>query len=290
MNLKELYKTLLKKYPYFFNSINNLIKIPTNKTNYIPQGCCQIDNKTLIVAYDEKKKKNSIVIILDKTNKIIHTTTLEGKYHCGAIAYDKKTNSIFIPGESGKENGLSSYVNRYNAKDLMNKEKITATIKIKVDNNNNLKSRTNKKSSVAYLTVNNNYLYIGNFSKKQSIIKKYAIKNNGYLIEKQTIKNPYPNIQGMCIYKYKEKNYYLFSSSYGRRNNSHLYISHLDKNNIIKPIKEIKLPPLAEQINNNNKDLFIIFESSSKKYSNAKIIIKDICFIDFEEILKNNKN
>ena len=84
---------------------------------------------------------------------------------------DKKTNSIFIPGASGKEQGNTSYVNRYNAKDLLNKDKINATLKIKVDDNNYLKSSINKKSSVAYLTVHNNYLYIGNFSKRKSIIK-----------------------------------------------------------------------------------------------------------------------
>ncbi len=283
---KEIYTNKLKKYPIFYESINNLINIPLNKTNYIPQGSCQIDNKVLIVAYDEKKKKNSIIQIIDKDGKLIKTITLEGKYHSGAIAYDKKSNSIFIPGESGKEKGTSSYVNRYNAKDLLSKAQANATLKIKVDDNNDLKSSTNKKSSVAYLTVNNGYLYIGNFSKKNSIIKKYAIKNNGYLIEKGSIINPYPYIQGMCIYKYKDKNYYIFSSSYGRRNNSNIYISHLDKNGKLETINQIKLPCLAEQINTYNDNLFILFESGAQKYKNAKTIINDICYLDFSKLIK----
>ena len=286
---KENYITKLKKYPEFLNSINNLINIPINKTAFIPQGSCKIDNKTLIVAYDEKKKKNTIVLILDKSGNVINTVSLEGKYHSGSIAYDKKTNSIFLPGSSGKEEGLSSYVNRYNAKDLLKKDRINATLKIKVDDNNNLKSSTNKKSSVAYLTVHNNYLYVGNFSKKKSIIKKYAIRNNGYLIEKEKINNPYPYIQGMCIYKYKDNNYYIFSSSYGRRNNSNIYISHLDKNNKFTTINQIKLPCLAEQINTDNKDLFILFESCAKKYSNGKTIINDICYLNFENLINNKK-
>ncbi len=282
------YKEILKRYPVFSNSLNKFTNIPINKTSFIPQGSCKIDNKTLIVAYDEKKKKNSIILILDKNNNLINTVSLEGKYHSGAIAYDKKTNSIFIPGASGKEQGNTSYVNRYNAKDLLTKEKINATLKIKVDDNNYLKSSINKKSSVAYLTVHSNYLYIGNFSKKKSIIKKYAIKNNGYLIEKESIINPYPHTQGMCIYKYKEKNYYIFSSSYGRRNNSTIYISQIDKNNNFKTINQIKLPCLAEQINTSNNDLFILFESCAKKYSKCKIIINDICYLNFEKLLNKN--
>ena len=284
--MKEKYNDLLKKYPDFLNSIKDYTPIPINKTNYIPQGSCQIDDTTLIVAYDDKKKNNSVVLLLDKNKKLVKTISIEGKYHSGAIAYDKKTNSIFIPGESGSNNGQSSYVNRYNAKDLLNKNKINATLKIKVDDINNLKSSTNKKSSVAYLTVHNNYLYIGNFSKKSSIIKKYAIKNNGYLIEKETINNPFPYIQGMCIYKYKEKNYYIFSSSFGRRNNSKIFIALLDRNNNLKLHKQIKIPCLAEQINTDNNYLSILFESCAKKYSNAKIIINDICYLDFEKLIK----
>ena len=90
----------------------------------------------------------------------------------------------------------------------------------------------------------------------------------------------------MCIYKYKEKNYYLFSSSFGRRNNSKIYIAKLDKNNNLKLYKQIKLPCLAEQINTDENNISILFESCAKKFSNAKIIMDDICYLDFEKLIK----
>lgn len=180
----------LKKYKEFNNHIiSNPISLPklNNKTDtdYIPQGICHTSNYILITAYDNLKKNNSIIYILNNKGNHIKNILLDGKYHCGSIAYNQNTESIYITGRSGVDSGMSSYINKYNIKDILNTRNIKPISKIKVDTNNTLKSSITKKSSVAFLTTYKNKIYLGNFSKfKKGIIKIYELDNSGEIIEK----------------------------------------------------------------------------------------------------------
>lgn len=288
----------LTKYKEFNKYITSpIITIPKLNskidTDYIPQGICHTSSHILITAYDNFKKNNSIIYILDNKGNHLNNILLDGKYHCGGITYNKNTENIYITGSSGQEEGKSSYINKYNLKNILDpKNKTIKPIsKIKIDNNNTLKSSITKKSSVAFLTTHQNKIYLGNFTQyKKGLIKIYNLNDSGEIISKteKIITNPYKKTQGLCIYNYKNKDYFFFSTSYGKNNNSHIFISILDKNNKFKTIKKIKLPPLLEQINIYNNKLIIIFESSSNKYkTTCKISINKIYFLDIETILNN---
>lgn len=284
----------LRKYKIFVKSMNNkYISIPNLESNFVPQGICKIDNYYLITAYDYTKEKNSVIYVIDSNNKLINKVFLDGKYHSGGIAHHKESNSVYVTGASGINNGNSSYINKYNLKDILSKDKVYTTSKIIVDDNNTLKSSITKKSSAAYLTIYNNELYLGNFTwNSNGIIKKYNLDNNGNIILSSStiIHNPYKKTQGICKCKYKEEYYYLFSTSYSRIKDSILYISKLNSNNKFITIKKINLPVMSEQLNiTKEKEIYILFESGAKKYWNAKNRVKDICFFDFEKIIKSNK-
>ena len=283
------YSNQLKKYKLFISSMKDkYINIPNLDTNYIPQGFCLIDDYTLITAYDYTKQNNSVIYIINKHNKLIKTVLLEDKYHVGGISYHKKSNSIYITGKSGTSNGVSSYINKYNFDDLLNKTNIQATSKFQVDNNNTLKSAITNKSSVAYLTIYNNDLYLGNFTiKNKGKIKKYNLDNNGDIISDSciTLDNPYKKTQGLCIYKKNNEYYYIFSTSLSRFKDSTIYISKLTNNNF-NLVKKIKLPVMSEQINiTESNELSILFESGSIVFKYAKNKISDICFIDLNNII-----
>ena len=270
----------LKKYKTFINSMRDkYIKIPNINDTYIPQGVSQIDNNILITYYDYTKKNNSIIYLYNIDTKEERIITLDGIYHCGSISYHIPSNSIYIPGNS-------SYINKYNYQDILTKDKISYTKTFKVDNNNSLRSSISNKSSVAYLSIYKDELYLGNFSHKKGIIKKYIIDKEGNIEENNytLLINPYKDTQGICKYYYNNEEYYIFSTSYTRFKDSTLYITKLI-NNTFKTIKKIKLPPMSEQINTNNKELYILFESNSKVYKNSLNKVADICYLDFEKLL-----
>lgn len=307
-------QSIQNKYLDFSNCITGKsIPLPNVDTNFIPQGSCQVGDYTLIVAYDggsdvqsnflssllsSKKtveKSNSLVYVVDKNGNLVRTVSLDGKYHCGSIAYEEESGSIYITGKSGTDGGNGCYINRYNVEDILNSNatSITSTNQIKVDDSNRLKSSTNGKSSAAYLNIYNHKIYVGNFSDNQEgIIKEYALNSNGTLDEnsENIIKNPYDKTQGMCIYPYKGEDYYLFSTSYGRKNDSVIYVAKKGENGSFETVNNLTFPCMAEQINVcDNGDISILFESSAAKYQDASSRINDVCFLDFERLLPLEK-
>ena len=279
----------LKKFSDFTDCMNgDYIKIPIGNTNFVPQGSCQVGDYTLLVGYTEGE--NSTLYVMDKDGNVIKNITLDGSYHCGGISYDSCTGSVYITGKSGADNGKSSYINQYSLNDILNNNgsELVPTNKIQVDNNNSLKSSTNDKSSVAYLTVNAGYLYAGNFDKDgKGIIKKFKINSDGSLGDAVIINNPFEKTQGMCIYNYNGTDYYMFTSSHGKGNPSNIYIATMDKNGNLVKCGQMTLPCMAEQISNcGDNGISILFESCAKEYRGAaNEVIDDICYLDPEKIL-----
>ena len=284
------YCNKFKGYRTFLDSmINKYVSIPGVGNNYVPQGICKVKEYFLITFYDYTKIANSIICVIDDSSKKFRIVYLDGKYHCGGIGYHEKSNSIYITGSSM---GNSSYINKYDCNDILSKDKVYAKVKFRVDDNNTLKSSISGKSSVAYLFVLDNQIYLGNFSfKGDGRLKWYYLDDKGNLLIDSCfiLDNPYINTQGMCKYKYMGNDYYLFSTSFGRKNDSIIYIAILN-NNKFKTIKKIRFPAMSEQINvDKNGIVYIIFESGAYKYRGAKNRICDVCFFEFKKLLKDKK-
>lgn len=285
----KYYYNKLKKYRLFVKGMKNkYILVPNINNEFVPQGFCFVDDYTLVTLYDSLRKRKSVICLLDKDGELIKVVSIDGKYHCGGIAYHKRSNSIYITGDSGINNGKSSYVNKYNFFDILTKDRVCAVSKYKVDNDNTLESSINGKSSVAYLTINENDIYLGNFTlKKVGKIKKYKLDNNGNIIFDSCVvlDNIYKKTQGLSIYKYNGNEYFLFSTSYGRVKDSVIYISKLSSNKF-KTIKKIKFPVMSEQINVDNfREVSVMFESGVLKFKGVKNRINDICFFDLKKFL-----
>ena len=282
------------KYTSFYTSLEEeLAKIPI-KDNFIPQGCCYIEDYIIISCYDYNHEINSLLYILSTKNKQVKTIYLDEKIHCGGIDYHKNSNNIFITGH-GYQN--KSYINMYRLEKIIESENlstITVDKKYEVDNDNTLYSTSAKHSSPAFLTINNNDLYVGNFinynstNKKKSIIKKYKILKTGDISKtSDIINNPFSNTQGLCILKNNNVEYFLFSRSFGRKRNSIINICIYDKS--FKCLNTIVLPSMLEQINNYKNGIIAIFESCAKAYSKTCISYNDgIYHLNIEELLKTN--
>ena len=284
-------KKILNKYEDFNKLlINKYIPIPGLSSLYVPQSICQVNEYYLVGYYygGKFKKRNSLIYIIDKDGYVVNKVFLDDKYHCGGIDVDINSNSLYITASGG-------YVNRYNLRDILNFDNkyIIPSNKFNIDRDRSLISSITGKSSISYLNIHNGKIYLGNFDKNgKSIVKVLKLDSNG-IINCNSIKIiniPYDNIQGMCIYNYNNMDYYIFSSSYGRWNDSYIYISKFI-NDIFITVKKIKCPPMSEQINNiNNGSVGIIFESGSLRYFNSRDKVKFICYLDIKKVLDKKKN
>ena len=253
--------------------LDKRISKPHKNSRYATQGVTKVNNEIFITYYDTDNLKNSIIDIVKKDSYT--TLELDNKSHVGGISYSDKINSIFVSN--------NTFVNLYKLDDinaLKHGDTLRFDNKIKVHEDVGIAS---------YLTVYSDNLYVGKFDKnKATKLAIYDITDNGILFNK-LVDVPFKKVQGMCIYKYNDTLYYLFSRSYGRRTTSNLLITKLVDNKLTL-IKEFFIPCMAEQISISDESLMIVFESDCSKFNetffnSAKTRINSIIYLDIEKIL-----
>lgn len=263
---------------YMFKDYNKYlldkrVSKPHKNSRYATQGVTAIKDEIFVTYYDTDKLKNSIVDIINKDGHI--TLELDNKSHVGGISYNEFINTVFI-----SNNG---FVNSYKLDDIKN---LKHGDTLRYDN----KIKVHESVGIAsYLTVFNNNLYVGRFDKDNATkLAIYNISEDGIIFNK-LLDVPFKKIQGMCIYKYENSIYYLFSRSYGRRNTSSLLVTKLVDNKF-KIVKEFFIPCMAEQISIDDKKLMIVFESDCSKFNetflnSAKTRINSVIYLDIEKLL-----
>lgn len=279
---------LLDEYPDFKEVLKAAnMEIPLiNK--FIPQGITLMGYNILITGYYESGKKSKCYV-LNKTGEIINTVELDTNSHVGGIAYDDKNKLIWIP----DNNGL---LNAYNSEDFMTKDKVKAIYKFNDVSDELVDFENKNKKLIAFLTIDDDCIYIGNFFKeKRSIVKKYRIIPNNNLISLEYINSfEVPaKTQSIAFFNKGETKYIIFSNSYRRRSRSHLQVKtyrediyvYEDTNSSWKI--EIELPPMLEQVAVSGNNLYLLFESSASKYPNALDKIDRICLLDLKKLIQD---
>lgn len=281
----EELKRIVNKYGDFNNVINEgNIKLPIFD-DMVPQGITLMGDYILITSYDNLGKKNSVIYVLDKEGTLINKVILDNKSHVGGISYDKDNKLIWLPGDDG-------VLLAYESEDFINRKNVK--YKYKFNNvSDELKDFLNdNKKLIAFLTIDDGHIYIGNFSKdSKSIVKKYEIINNGeevYLKYKNKFNVP-AKTQSITFKNIGNKKYMIMSNSYTRRKSSYIKVFEYSEeiSDYARETRSIELPPMLEQIVVDNNNLYIIFESNAKKYSNCLEKIGYICILDIYKILSN---
>lgn len=276
-------KSLLYKYPSLEKNIKNaFIKVPSDE-GFIPQGIEIVNSYIFITGYFEENR-NSLCYILDESGKIINKVEFDMSSHVGSISYDKNTNLVFIPGEEDS-------VLAYNVFDFFTKNKVNYIHKFEYLGNEFIHYKDKEKKEIAYLTVDDIYLYIGSFSKNSScLIKKYLIESQASKIKLTYIESFSVNekIQGIDFINKDDKKYMLLSSSFGRIFSSNLYVYLYEdgKSTYENYLKKYTLPPMLEQISCYGNSLYLLFESNAYKYSNALDKINYIIEMNIDKIIE----
>lgn len=280
--INENIYALLEKYPVLKNFlIEANIKIPL-MNKFIPQGITLMQNYFLITGYYESDNYSK-VYVLNNLGEIINTVELDMKSHVGGIAYDKVNDLIWLPDVDG-------ILNVYKAENFLLNKKVK---KLKSFNNVGkglIDYQDKNKNLIAYVAMDGEYLYIGNFYKtKECLVKKYKVSFD-HKVRLEYIDSFYlpKKVQGITFYERNNEKYLIVSSSFNRRTRSNIYIYKYDEkkkeyNSSI--IRQIELPPMAEQLDIKDDKLYIIFESSASKYPNAQDKVDRTLVLDLNKML-----
>jgi hypothetical protein len=294
-----------EQYVDFFKSFSPSFIIPGLFEGIIPQGCCydSVGDRFIISGYYEDSKFPSMIMLVNASdNKFIGAyplkNTLGEDYygHAGGIAVSE--NTIYITSDSVCYTFPLSKLN-----ELTNGAYIQFESKFKL----------NTKGSFA--CIYNSTLWIGDFIESDDEAREsaerittldsgetfYAYCEGYNLIDglpstemiNSTSDGYIPDyflaipeqVQGMALTK---TNKIIFSTSYGRKNNSVIYIFDdifsenkvgtvtIDGHDIdllacsnSKLNKKIIAPPMAEGLANHPDGIYLIFESGAAKYRNG---------------------
>ncbi|MBR0535399.1 MAG: hypothetical protein IIX14_03375 [Clostridia bacterium] len=303
----------------FFHKFNPSHTVPGLREGVIPQGMCydETTGYLLITGYYEKEKFPSVLMAIDaKTGVFIGAYSLKtadgNDYfgHAGGIAASQNTVYITSEGEC---------------------HTFPATLLSGLKNGDELRFQSRFKLNTAgsFACFYNNILWIGDFVESDDearaetedvttlesgetfyaycegytltdglpAVKKINSESNGYIPD-YFVAIP-EQVQGMAFTK---TNKIIFSTSYGRKNNSKLYVFDdifldekagtkiIDGNEVdlyacsnAKLLEEITAPPMAEGMANHDDGIFIAFESGARKYrKNGKFPVDTLYFTTME--------
>ncbi len=294
----------------------NSFAVPGLDTDFVPQGMCYIDllEKFAISGYMSGKTGQSRIYLADPETNEYKYILLDGFYaHAGGIA--SNGNDIWVSSGGGldKDSGAYNYGTVYH---------ITVDALAQAENGSELSFdgsfKTEAKGSFAY--ADDEMLWVGEFytpggdnevnpahysGNNHSIVCGYTLpldvdySMNSPLVP-DIVLSITDKVQGMAADVHG--NIY-FSTSYGRHNNSALYIfdnySSWNKSSIAvmdssvdfytpnnsSQLAKIKMPTLMEAVDYENGQLYILFESGAKAYSDADEIITDVWKTNTELLL-----
>ena len=260
--------------------------VPQN--NYVPQGIALVGDYVLTSNFDYYKDKNSMICVIDKDGKLVHKCMLDHDSHVGGIAYDEVNGLVFVTGYSG-------YILAYDIEDILHKDKATA----KYSNINVGDGLSNYVypwvNSASFISIHNNELLVGNFSLRNTgKVKRYK-----YSIVEDEIKLEYVSsfkipdmVQGITFYKKDDKEYIIFSRSYGRDCPSVMQIFRYSED--IKNYRDeklvsssLRLEPMLEQITSRDNNIYALYESNARPYTvNQDTEFDSIPVIDADSLVK----
>ena len=196
--------------------------------NYVVQGFTISRDYALVTAYNKFHAK-SRVYLYEKTGVFKKYIELDNSNHVGGISYDYLNDIVYITGSYGK-------INAYSYPEL-----ICGNV-VKLDNDIDISSVINKTTSASTLCFYDNKLYVCTFEGigKMVVFDLVVSRNKIKVVEFKLVNNLPAAIQGVCVFKYNKKLYYIFSQSYSRLNS---VIKLYDEN--MKFLSQIKLKEIG---------------------------------------------
>lgn len=295
-----------------------LFEIPGLDEDFVPQGICFVEalNSFAVSGYSsaggEGDEALSRIYLIDNETKQVKKLLLlkpDGTafdYHAGGIA--SNGNDVWVASGGSDKNGGFAY--HITAEVLSNAQ---SGDKVQFD------GRFQTEAKASYMYCDGEMLWIGEFYNKDNPVNpEHSYGKNkaiccGYelpvdvdytaeeRIAPDVVLSIPDQVQGMSI---TDNGEVVFSTSYGRRNNSvmHIYSDYkswkTDTAEVFRTkdiplyiaendsrITKITMPTLMEAFDYYGGNLYLIFESGAEKYSDARRVIKSVWETDINAVI-----
>lgn len=268
-----------------------------------PQGICSTEDYILITGYgareakiavlDKETRKGLAVLNLDEDVLELELDATDLLSHVGGIAYDEEKGDVWVSGAGENtivkieietiDKMVSAATRTGNVFDLHSgKEFEIYSTKYMIDNNQS----EPKYANPSFLEYEDGYLYIGTFAENNiGYLRKFKVNSKEKLEFVEELKIP-NKIQGAV---FTDNGELILSQSYGRKNNSKLYVyTGSGKNLSTYTLKHIikNVPPMTEELMILDDYLYILYESSAAKYITGCTNVQDTVWaVKVEDII-----
>lgn len=284
----------------------NAFPVPGIGEDFVPQGICYVEELGVYAVSGYVKGENSRIYLYDdKTDTVRKLVLNDFDKHAGGIASYKKDLWVSAGG-SENEGGYVYHLST----DVLKKAKDGDTV--------SFDGKFQVPTRASTLFANDGMLFVGEFYEYNDYPSDSAhhykdnkawacgyklpldANYNGDLLVPDMLLSVPDKVQGISI---TESGKVVFSTSYGRKNDSVLYVYKpyeewetttatvegtdiplyvaTEKSLLLKT----KMPTLSEGIDFHNGKLYILFESGAKIYSDAKEVIEYVWETDVEALI-----
>ncbi|MEV5536953.1 hypothetical protein AB0L13_08830 [Saccharopolyspora shandongensis] len=235
---------------------------------YTPQGLASWhdwdgsgNDLLLVTSYGEKGQDARIIGIDPKSGKHVGTVAI-AESHVGGIAVGK--GWAFV---QGKDSGKWDTIRKYKLPDLRKAMKQGGTPYLKQF------GQAREVYAASFVSSYGSTLYAGKFNDGgRGKMYSYKIGNDGSLTTEQEYEVP-TKTQGLLVTDGK----FVFTTSYGRGNRSNIFVVDKGATDIDRPsTKCFRAPSMAEGIAESGGEAFVLYESGSYKYSDARNVIQNL--------------
>ncbi|GAA4611190.1 hypothetical protein [Saccharopolyspora hordei] len=215
----------------------------------------------LVTAYGESGSDALIIGIDPASGEHVGSVAI-AESHVGGIAISK--GWAFV---QGRNSGDQHTVRKYELTALRDAMKASGTPYLEQT------GEARVVPAASFLAADGGTLYAGKFNETgRGTMQSYQVGDDGSLTEQKTFEVPMKT-QGLMV----TEDHFVYSTSYGRTNRSNIYVVDKGATDIDIPSTTCyRAPSMAEGITQYGDEAFLLFESGSYKYPDARNVIKNL--------------
>lgn len=255
-----------------------------------PQGILYYDGYIFITAYCSESEHNSVIYVLNASNKDYKVTLVTGnKSHMSGIEY---ADGYLWVCETKNGTGRMVCFNYSDIKNCIRYTNYHANVgSIDISGFAEKELSLASGDAASFIVQYNGYLAVGEFDK--NIIDSLVDCDLNFYVPSDLLKGnvePYYTIelpeksQGISIYRANSNTYLAVNTSYGRTSNSKVYVykqagvSYSSPKLLLTHTKTITMPCMLEESIIYGDYTYFVFESCANQYrGNATYVIGKVC-------------
>ncbi|MER5393250.1 hypothetical protein [Saccharopolyspora sp. NPDC002686] len=215
----------------------------------------------LVTSYGKPGQDALIIGIDPHTGKHVGTVAI-AESHVGGIAISK--GWAFV---QGRNSGSQHTIRKYKLSELRDAMKKGGTPYLKQV------GESRKVAAASFVAADGGTVYAGKFNDSgRGTMQSYQVGDDGSLTEQKTYEVP-KKTQGLMVTGDK----FVFTTSHGRSKRSNIYVVDKGATDIDRPsTKCYRAPSMAEGITEFGGAAYVLYESGSYQYSDARNVIKNL--------------